>query len=91
VVAIFITTSDAGGPAPLEAVSAIYNLTPAESQVAALLGDGLSRAEIAQRTGVAISTVKTHLSQLLLKTGCRRQGELIALLSTLRPPIQRQA
>lgn len=91
VMAIFITMSGAGDTAPLEAISAIYNLTPAESQVASLLSEGLSRVEIAQRTGVAISTVKTHLSQLLLKTGCRRQGELIALLATLRPPIRRQA
>lgn len=58
-------------------------LTPAERKVALDLARELSPAEIAERQGVAASTVKTHLLSLFAKTGTNRQSHLVALLGRL--------
>lgn len=62
------------------ALQEVFQLTVAEAQVAALLGDGQSCAQIAARLGVQPNTVLTHVKRCLAKTGCARQGQLISLL-----------
>lgn len=42
-------------------------LSPRELEVLRLIADGLSNKEIAQRLGVSLSTVKTHVEELLQK------------------------
>ncbi|MFK0292962.1 response regulator [Streptomyces sp. NPDC090442] len=51
------------------AARAVSGLTPRESQVLALLGEGLGNAQIAERMGLAPSTVKDHVRALLAKLG----------------------
>ena len=58
----------------------LYGLTPAESSVAGLLATGLSAHTIAERKGVTIGYVRTHIRRLLDKTGSRNQIDLIAAL-----------
>jgi DNA-binding CsgD family transcriptional regulator len=36
--------------------------------------------EAAAALGVKVSTVRSHLAKLMIKTGTRRQGQLVALL-----------
>ncbi len=55
----------------------LYGLTPAESAVAGLLAAGLSAQTIAERQGVAIGTVRTHIRRVLEKTGSRSQLDLV--------------
>lgn len=57
-----------------------FGLTDAELQVARLIARGRSAGAAAQELGVAVSTVRTHLSALFGKTGTQRQAELVALL-----------
>jgi DNA-binding CsgD family transcriptional regulator len=57
-----------------------FGLTPAEAAVAAALCCGAPVSKIAAELGVGLSTVRTHLKSALLKTGTRRQAELVALL-----------
>lgn len=64
-----------------ELVRMTFGLTGAESQVALQLMEGLSLAEIAELSGRSRETVKYHLNSLFRKTGTRRQGALISLLS----------
>ncbi|QTZ93564.1 response regulator [Streptomyces auratus] len=51
------------------AARAVRGLTPRESEVLALLGEGLGNAQIADRMGLAPSTVKDHVRALLGKLG----------------------
>lgn len=66
-----------------ERLRALFDLSPAEARVATALLSGLHASEIATRHGVAISTVRTQVEQLLSKTGTERQLELRALLERI--------
>lgn len=85
--AIAILTKAAGAPvAPTALLKALFDLTAAESNLAADLAAGLSLEEVAARTGRGIETLRSHLKRIRQKTGCRRQAELVALMMRLVPP-----
>jgi predicted ATPase/class 3 adenylate cyclase/DNA-binding CsgD family transcriptional regulator len=53
-------------------------LTPTEQQVVALVADGLTNAQIAERLLMGRATVKTHLDHAFAKTGLHSRTELAA-------------
>ena len=64
-----------------EILTGLFRLTPAESRVAVLLGDGKSLSEIAQVLGVSRNTLKTQVASVYSKTGTSRQSQLVRLLA----------
>lgn len=62
---------------------ALYDLTPAETEVANGLLTGFSLEELALLRKVSIETVRSQMKALLGKTGTRKQSELVSLLSSL--------
>ena len=65
-------------------------LTPRQSEIFRLIGQGLSNREIAERTGLALTTVETHRKAIAQKRGVSgaelvRQACLLADLSVEEP------
>jgi len=67
--------------------AAAFGLTPSETRVLAGLLGGATLAETAVKFDVAISTAKTHLDSIFLKTGVSRQADLMRLVTGLVPPV----
>ena len=78
--AIQIIDGDSGAALNPEVLERLFAFTPSEARVAAKLAVGRSLEEIAAETRTSVETVRTHLKRALLKTGTRRQGELISLI-----------
>jgi DNA-binding CsgD family transcriptional regulator len=62
-------------------IRGLFDLTPAEAQVAIAVAEGLTLEEIATRRGVAVETVRTQVKSLFAKTGVGRQSQLASLLA----------
>ena len=60
-------------------------LTPAERTVLECLADGLDPADIALRQRVAISTVRTQIASVRMKTGTENIGALLREIAQLPP------
>jgi len=54
------------------------SLTPTEREVVALVADGLSNPDVADRLFMSRSTVKTHLNHVFVKLGVATRSELAA-------------
>lgn len=74
-------------PAPVTEVDAagallarFPSLTRREAEVLALIGDGLSNAEIARTLFVSVATVKTHINAIFAKLAVRDRAQAIALV-----------
>jgi two-component system, NarL family, nitrate/nitrite response regulator NarL len=59
-------------------------LTSREAEVAALIDEGLSNKQIAQRLSIALSTVKNHVHNILEKLGVERRSQAAA---RIRAPV----
>lgn len=83
VAAVFVAMTGEENRTPVDAISLLYDLSPAERQVFAGIAQAKSIADTAAAIGVAPSTVRSHLLRVFEKTGCKRQPELVALASQL--------
>jgi DNA-binding NarL/FixJ family response regulator len=69
----------AGGGGPEPDTAPLDELTPREREVLALVGEGLSNGEIAERLVLSPLTAKTHVSRLFMKLGARDRAQLVVL------------
>lgn len=60
-----------------------FDLTLAEVRLAQSLARGLSLDEAARHLNIKMSTARTQLASIFLKTDSQRQGKLIAILSRI--------
>jgi DNA-binding CsgD family transcriptional regulator len=81
--AMFIV-DPASSPVPdAELLIALYALTPAEARLACALARGVSVKEYGLAHRVTANTVRTHLKQVMAKTGTTRQSQLAGLVARL--------
>ncbi len=66
-------------PPPARDRRALEVLTPRESEVLALVGQGCSNAELATLLHLSPATAKTHVSRLLTKLGARDRAQLVVI------------
>lgn len=76
--------SDPDRTHPIEAdkLADVYELTPAEAQVAISIANGINPEEIANINDVAISTIRSQLKAIYRKLGVNSQAELVKVLLT---------
>jgi DNA-binding CsgD family transcriptional regulator len=67
------------GPPP-EILQALFDLSPAEARVAAMIAEGSSVDAAAQALSVKPNTIRMQLKAIFSKTGTNRQAELVSLL-----------
>jgi NarL family two-component system response regulator LiaR len=71
--------AEAHSPLREQELTDAYGLTPREHEVLALMVEGLSNPQIAERLVVSRSTAKAHVSNILSKLGVSNRAEAIAL------------
>ena len=78
--AIFISDPDLHESASRQALADLFELTPAEANLAILLARGLSLAEASQAQNISQHTARAQLKSIFAKTGVSRQAELVRLI-----------
>jgi DNA-binding CsgD family transcriptional regulator/PAS domain-containing protein len=63
-----------------EILRGLFGFTASEATVAAIVANGLSVQDAAERLGVSITTVRAHIRAIFSKTGVSRQSELVHLI-----------
>ena len=58
----------------------LFELTPAEANLAILLARGLSLAEVSEAQSISQHTARAQLKSIFAKTGVSRQAELVRLV-----------
>jgi DNA-binding CsgD family transcriptional regulator/PAS domain-containing protein len=79
-VAVFISDPDSHEPASQQILSDLFQLTPAESNLAVLLARGLSLAEVSEVQSISQHTARAQLKSIFAKTGVSRQAELVRVV-----------
>jgi DNA-binding NarL/FixJ family response regulator len=75
-IAAFVDSGGGAAPAP-KPPREVNQLTAREREVVALVADGLSNDEIAQRWIVSNATVRTHVSRAMTKLRARDRAQLV--------------
>jgi DNA-binding CsgD family transcriptional regulator len=87
--AVFVMPGADGSPLPAHALAALFGLTRGETRTLEILLAGNDIAATAEKLGVVVATVKTHLSRIFAKTGASDQIELTRLAYKFVPPVGR--
>jgi DNA-binding CsgD family transcriptional regulator len=82
---LLITDLDMLVPARADVLEHGFGLTACEARAAVALSTGMTPSEIARHHGISMGTVRSQLKSVFVKTGTKRQPELIAMLARLLP------
>jgi len=81
---VFHDTVNTATPDPFM-LAEVFDLTPAEVQVAMAISEGHSLEDIARQRNVAIETIRAQLKTVFSKTQTNRQSDLVRRLLALAP------
>lgn len=81
-VAIFVTSVSVRQKIAASVLQSLFNISPAEARLAALLASGVNLSQAAERAHISKNTAKVQLKSIFSKTGVSRQAELIKLILT---------
>ena len=85
--AVFVARRSEQQPIAIEILRTVFDLTPAEARISALVAKGDGPASISESLGVSLSTVRTHLAHIFQKTGAGDQLALSSAVNALLPPL----
>ena len=77
---LFISDPDRRESASQQILGDLFNLTPAEANLAILLSRGQSLAEVSQAQSISQHTARAQLKSIFAKTNVSRQAELVRLI-----------
>ena len=78
---LIATPVDRAAVPTAQVLQGLFDLTPAESRLAGLIGLAQTPREAALGLGISEENARTTLKRIFSKTGTRRQAELVRLLS----------
>jgi DNA-binding CsgD family transcriptional regulator/PAS domain-containing protein len=78
--AVFISDPDLQGSTSRPILGELFDLTPAEANLAILLARGLSLAQVSASQNISQHTARAQLKSIFAKTGVSRQAELVRLV-----------
>lgn len=78
---IVLARSDKANLPPTDLLESLFDLTPAEAAIGRKIAASKSLREIAAEQDVSVETVRWHLKNLMMKTGTRKQSQLIMLIT----------
>ena len=84
VILFYISDPNDDTPPNAEKIGRTFGLSRRESEVAQNLFLGKSTAEIAERHGVNVETIRKQIKSIFLKTNVNSQSQLIRIISSLR-------
>jgi DNA-binding CsgD family transcriptional regulator len=64
----------------VDLIRRLFALSEAEAELSAALCCGKTLDDVASQRGTSINTIKSQLKSIFLKTGTKRQSELVSLL-----------
>jgi DNA-binding CsgD family transcriptional regulator len=79
--AVFISDPEQRDSASQQTLGKLFDLTPAEANVAILLSRGLSLAEVSEAQNISPHTARAQLKSIFAKTGVSRQAELVRMIT----------
>ncbi len=87
--AIFITDPDREDVISTSGMQALFNLSPAESDICAMLAKGLKIEDVADSRNVKIETIRSQVKTLFAKTDSKSQVDLVRLALKVNLPVKR--
>ena len=80
---IVVSNPLSGSALTREQMQTLFGLTAAEARVALRLAEGKTLQEISDEHDVSSNTTRAQLKQVFIKTGSRRQAELVKIVNAL--------
>jgi DNA-binding CsgD family transcriptional regulator/PAS domain-containing protein len=77
---VLITDPDRMSQTPGDVLQRLYGLTRKEAAVATLIVEGHGLQHAAELLNISVETARSHLKQIMQKTGTNRQAEVVRLI-----------